>query len=34
MSGSDSNQNAAASSNIRQPRQRMAQNYLLIWVDA
>ncbi|CAF1187052.1 unnamed protein product [Adineta steineri] len=23
-----------ASSNIRQPRQRMAQNYLLIWVDA
>ncbi|CAF1324274.1 unnamed protein product [Adineta steineri] len=34
MSGSKSNQNAAASSNIRQPRQRIAQNYLLIWVDA
>ncbi|CAF1089510.1 unnamed protein product [Adineta steineri] len=34
MSGSDSNQNVVASSNIRQPRQRMAQNYLLIWVDA
>ncbi|CAF1261827.1 unnamed protein product [Adineta steineri] len=40
MSESKSNQNTAvstkssASSNIRQPRQRMAQNYLLIWVDA
>ncbi|CAF0764160.1 unnamed protein product [Adineta steineri] len=40
MSGSESNQNAAesfkstASSNIRQPRQRMVQNYLLIWIDA
>ncbi|CAF3862161.1 unnamed protein product [Adineta steineri] len=34
MSGSKSNQNAAASSSIRQQRQRMAQNYLLIWVDA
>ncbi|CAF3546858.1 unnamed protein product, partial [Adineta steineri] len=39
MSGSKSNQNAAtskstASSNIRQPRQRTAQNYLLVWVDA
>ncbi|CAF0809152.1 unnamed protein product [Adineta steineri] len=34
MSGSKSNESAAASSNIRQPRQRMAQNYLLIWVDA
>ncbi|CAF1230472.1 unnamed protein product [Adineta steineri] len=34
MSESKSNQNAAAISNIRQPRQRMAQNYLLIWVDA
>ncbi|CAF1549960.1 unnamed protein product [Adineta steineri] len=39
MSGSESNQNAAASSkvasssNIRQPRQRMAQNYLLLWLD-
>ncbi|CAF1441246.1 unnamed protein product, partial [Adineta steineri] len=37
MSGSKSNQNAAtskstASSNIRQPRQRTAQNYLLVWV--
>ncbi|CAF0755033.1 unnamed protein product [Adineta steineri] len=40
MSESKSNKNAAASSksttssNIRQPRQRMAQNYLVIWVDA
>ncbi|CAF3661554.1 unnamed protein product, partial [Adineta steineri] len=34
MSGSKSNRNTAASSNIRQPRQRMVQNYLLIWVDA
>ncbi|CAF4120659.1 unnamed protein product [Adineta steineri] len=34
MSESKSNQNAAASSNIRQPRQRMVQNYLLLWVDA
>ncbi|CAF1026078.1 unnamed protein product [Adineta steineri] len=34
MSESKSNQNAAASSNIRQPRRHMAQNYLLIWVDA
>ncbi|CAF0790413.1 unnamed protein product [Adineta steineri] len=34
MRGSKSNQNAAASLNIRQPRQRMAQNYLLLWVDA
>ncbi|CAF1185774.1 unnamed protein product [Adineta steineri] len=40
MSGSKSNQNAAAaskstaSSDIRQPRQRIAQNYLLVWVDA
>ncbi|CAF3564150.1 unnamed protein product [Adineta steineri] len=34
MNESKSNQNAAASSNIRQPQQRMAQNYLLIWVDA
>ncbi|CAF1214450.1 unnamed protein product [Adineta steineri] len=40
MSGSKSNQNAAASSklasasSIRQPRQRMAQNHLLIWLDA
>ncbi|CAF1440001.1 unnamed protein product [Adineta steineri] len=34
MSESESNRNAAASSNIRQSRQRMAQNYLLIWVDA
>ncbi|CAF0861598.1 unnamed protein product [Adineta steineri] len=40
MSGSKSIQNAvassksASSSDIRQPRQRMAQNYLLIWVDA
>ncbi|CAF1073670.1 unnamed protein product [Adineta steineri] len=39
MSGSESNQHAAApsksttSSNIRQLRQRMAQNYLLLWVD-
>ncbi|CAF4275816.1 unnamed protein product, partial [Adineta steineri] len=31
MSGSESNQDAAASSNIRQPRQRMAANYFLIW---
>ncbi|CAF1385832.1 unnamed protein product [Adineta steineri] len=30
MSGSKS----TSSSNIRQPRQRMAQNYLLVWVDA
>ncbi|CAF1358511.1 unnamed protein product [Adineta steineri] len=34
MSGSKSNENVAASSNIRQPRQRMTQNYLLLWVDA
>ncbi|CAF1026569.1 unnamed protein product [Adineta steineri] len=34
MSGSKSNQNAAASSNIRQSRQRMARNYILVWVDA
>ncbi|CAF1551476.1 unnamed protein product, partial [Adineta steineri] len=34
MSGSKSNQNVAASSNIRQPRKRIVQNYLLIWVDA
>ncbi|CAF0746312.1 unnamed protein product [Adineta steineri] len=40
MSGSKSNQNTAASSkstassNIRQPRQRMTQNHLLIWLDA
>ncbi|CAF0788455.1 unnamed protein product [Adineta steineri] len=39
MSGSKSNQNAATSSrstapsSIRHPRQRMAPNYLLIWVD-
>ncbi|CAF1027911.1 unnamed protein product [Adineta steineri] len=39
MSRSKSNQNAAASSkstvssNIRQPRQRMTQNYLLLWLD-
>ncbi|CAF1178163.1 unnamed protein product, partial [Adineta steineri] len=30
---SESNENAAASSNICQPRQCMAQNYLLVWVD-
>ncbi|CAF0808369.1 unnamed protein product [Adineta steineri] len=34
MSGLKSNQNAGASSNIQQLQQRMAQNYLLIWVDA
>ncbi|CAF0964018.1 unnamed protein product [Adineta steineri] len=34
MSGSKSNQHVAASSNILQPRKRIAQNYLLIWVDA
>ncbi|CAF0812096.1 unnamed protein product [Adineta steineri] len=34
MSESKSNQNADASSNIQQLQQRMAQNYLLIWVDA
>ncbi|CAF0957438.1 unnamed protein product [Adineta steineri] len=41
MSGSKPAQNAAAaslkstaSSNIPQPRQRMAQTYLLVWVDA
>ncbi|CAF4091000.1 unnamed protein product [Adineta steineri] len=34
MSESKTIQNAAAPSSIRQPRQRMAQNYLLIWVDA
>ncbi|CAF0779032.1 unnamed protein product [Adineta steineri] len=34
MSGSKSNQHVAASSNIRQPRKRIIQNYLLIWVDA
>ncbi|CAF1456000.1 unnamed protein product [Adineta steineri] len=40
MTGSKLNQNAAASikstasSNIRQQRQRMAQSYLLVWVDA
>ncbi|CAF1440021.1 unnamed protein product [Adineta steineri] len=34
MSGSKSNQNAAAPSNIRQSRQCMARNYLLVWVDA
>ncbi|CAF0827533.1 unnamed protein product [Adineta steineri] len=39
MSKSKSNQNAAASSksaspsNTRQPRQRMVQNYLLLWLD-
>ncbi|CAF0851681.1 unnamed protein product [Adineta steineri] len=39
MNKSKSNQNADASpksttsSNIRQPRRRMAQNYLLLWVD-
>ncbi|CAF0716671.1 unnamed protein product [Adineta steineri] len=39
MSGFKSNENAVASSkyiaspNIRQPRQRMAQNYLFLWVD-
>ncbi|CAF3572711.1 unnamed protein product [Adineta steineri] len=39
MSESRSNQNAATSfksttsSNIRQPRRRMGQNYLLLWVD-
>ncbi|CAF4262218.1 unnamed protein product, partial [Adineta steineri] len=33
MSGLKSNENAAASSNIRRPRQRMTQNYLLLWVD-
>ncbi|CAF1473383.1 unnamed protein product [Adineta steineri] len=39
MSGSKSNQNAAASSkspvssSIRQPRQHMAQNYVLLWID-
>ncbi|CAF0915527.1 unnamed protein product [Adineta steineri] len=40
MRGSEPTQSTAASSkstassNISQPRQRMAQNYLLIWVDA
>ncbi|CAF1011460.1 unnamed protein product [Adineta steineri] len=35
MSGSKSNENVTtASTSIRQPRQRMAPNYLLIWVDA
>ncbi|CAF1464149.1 unnamed protein product [Adineta steineri] len=40
MSGSKSNQNASASSksttssNIRQSRQRMTRNYILVWVDA
>ncbi|CAF1459653.1 unnamed protein product [Adineta steineri] len=33
MSGSKLNQDAATSSNIRQPRRRIAQNYLLLWVD-
>ncbi|CAF0770711.1 unnamed protein product [Adineta steineri] len=34
MSESKLNQNtAASSSNIRQPRQRMAHNYILLWVD-
>ncbi|CAF1386165.1 unnamed protein product [Adineta steineri] len=39
MSRSESNQNvvasskSTASSNIRHPRQRIAQNYLLLWVD-
>ncbi|CAF1386114.1 unnamed protein product [Adineta steineri] len=33
MSGLKSNENAAASFNIRRPRQRMTQNYLLLWVD-
>ncbi|CAF0784355.1 unnamed protein product [Adineta steineri] len=33
MSESKSNQNATASSNIHQQRQRMAPDYLLIWVD-
>ncbi|CAF4111032.1 unnamed protein product [Adineta steineri] len=39
MSGSKLNQNAVIPSksttsfNIRQPRQRMAQNYILLWVD-
>ncbi|CAF3690203.1 unnamed protein product, partial [Adineta steineri] len=33
MSESKSNENAAASSNIRRPQQRTAQNYLLLWVD-
>ncbi|CAF4278707.1 unnamed protein product, partial [Adineta steineri] len=32
MSGSKSNENVTtASTSIRQPRQRMAPNYLLIW---
>ncbi|CAF1456869.1 unnamed protein product [Adineta steineri] len=34
MSESKSNQHSATSPNIRQLRQRMAQNYLLVWVDA
>ncbi|CAF1456802.1 unnamed protein product [Adineta steineri] len=34
MSESESNRNSEASSNICQSRQHMAQNYLLIWVDA
>ncbi|CAF1548073.1 unnamed protein product [Adineta ricciae] len=34
MSGSKLNQNATASLEIRQPQQRIVQNYLLIWVDA
>ncbi|CAF1487584.1 unnamed protein product [Adineta steineri] len=33
MTGSKSNQNAAVPSNIRQPRQRMTQNCLLLWAD-
>ncbi|CAF1315399.1 unnamed protein product [Adineta steineri] len=34
MSKSKPNQNVVTASNILQPRQRMTQNYLLIWVDA
>ncbi|CAF1252978.1 unnamed protein product [Adineta steineri] len=34
MSKSKSNQNVVTASSILQPRQRMTQNYLLIWVDA
>ncbi|CAF4166554.1 unnamed protein product [Adineta steineri] len=33
MSGSEPNQYVAAASNIRRPRQRMAQNYVLLWID-
>ncbi|CAF1247149.1 unnamed protein product [Adineta steineri] len=33
MTGSKSNQNATVPSNICQPRQRMTQNCLLLWVD-